>query len=106
MPTEFIEILPILADDSLALSIVPIYFYLSSSFFLWILLPKTLNLRHCYCVCAENDDTFYSGVILSSKISFRCANRGFYVALGSSMGLALFVWVGRWSVEACFILFW
>ena len=26
--------------------------------------------------------------------TFRCTNRDFYVALGSSMGLALLVWVG------------
>ena len=26
--------------------------------------------------------------------SFGCTNGGFYVALGSSMGLALLVWVG------------
>ena len=28
------------------------------------------------------------------KQSFRCTNGDFYVALGSSMGLALLVWVG------------
>ena len=27
-------------------------------------------------------------------LSFRCTNGGFYVALGSSVGLALLVWVG------------
>ena len=35
----------------------------------------------------------------------RCTNGDFYVALGSSMGLALLVWEGRWSVKAAFILF-
>ena len=28
------------------------------------------------------------------RISFRCTNGDFYVALGSSMGFALLVWVG------------
>ena len=30
----------------------------------------------------------------------------FYVAIGSSVGLALLVWEGRWSVKVGFILFW
>ena len=31
------------------------------------------------------------------KYAFRCTNDDFYVALGSSMGLALLVWVGGGS---------
>ena len=31
---------------------------------------------------------------LVNDISIRCTNGDFYVALGSSMGLALLVWVG------------
>ena len=38
--------------------------------------------------------------ILIDSCSFRCTNGDFYVALGSSMSLALLVWVGG------FILFW
>ena len=42
-----------------------------------------------------------------SYFIFRYTNGDFYVALGSSMGLALLVWVGRWwSVKAGFIVFW
>ena len=36
----------------------------------------------------------------------RCTNGDFYVALGSSRALAILVWVGGWSVNAGFILFW
>ena len=31
---------------------------------------------------------------LTKQIAFRCTNGDFYVALGSSRGLALLVWVG------------
>ena len=45
--------------------------------------------------------------LVGASATFRCANEDFYVALGSSMGLALLVWVGGlWSVKAGFILFW
>ena len=33
-------------------------------------------------------------IITSSRISFRCTNGDFHVALGSSMNLARMVWVG------------
>ena len=33
-------------------------------------------------------------LVTNNKITFRCTNGDFYVALGSSMGLALLVWVG------------
>ena len=36
----------------------------------------------------------YTSLPIKSKEAFRCANGYFYVALGSSMGLALLVWVG------------
>ena len=39
-------------------------------------------------------------------VAFRYINGDFYVALGSSMGLALLVCQGRWSVKAGFKLFW
>ena len=32
--------------------------------------------------------------LVGASATFRCANEDFYVALGSSMGLALLVWVG------------
>ena len=47
-----------------------------------------------------------SNVGLSYSFPFRCIKGDFYVALGFSMGLALLVWVGRWSVKAGFIPFW
>ena len=45
-------------------------------------------------------------VVATHTKAFRCTNKDFYVALGSSMGLTLLVWEGRWSVKAGFILFW
>ena len=32
--------------------------------------------------------------VTRTRVAFRCTNGDFYVALGSSMGLALSVWVG------------
>ena len=44
----------------------------------------------CNGICDGTD------VVHADNCPFRCANGGFYVALGSSMGLALLVWVDRW----------
>ena len=45
-------------------------------------------------------------IILNKKTSFRCTDRDFYVALGSSMGLALLVWVGGHLLKRVLYFFW
>ena len=42
----------------------------------------------------------------SGILSFRCTNEDFYVALGSSRGLALFVWVGGGLLKRVLYFFW
>ena len=47
-----------------------------------------------------------ASTINAQNLAFRWPNGDFYVALGSSMGLALLVWGRWWSVKAGFIIFW
>ena len=67
---------------------------------------STKHLRECKLKPVVQLITTKSGNILTQRTAIRCSNGDFYVALGSSMGLALSVWEGRWSVKAGFILFW
>ena len=54
---------------------------------------KALNLKKTkskYLNCTKSAMI----IVHMTSFSFRCTNGNFYVALGSSMGLALLVWVG------------
>ena len=44
-------------------------------------------------------------IVHMTSFSFRCTDGDFYVALGSSMGLALSVWVGGGLVKRVFYFF-
>ena len=67
---------------------------------------KNIIFKGQYSVCEIVTESYSSSLNSSAPaLSFRCTNGDFYVALGSSMGLALSVRVGRWSVKAGFIHF-
>ena len=51
--------------------------------------------------------TQYTALTIGGKkSSFRCTNGDFYVALGSSMSLALLVWVGGGLLKRVLYFFW
>ena len=45
-------------------------------------------------------------MLKEDTLMFRCTNGDFYVALGSSMGLALLVWVGGGLLKRVLYFFW